>query len=271
MNSAKHDPFGDTLRSTGPRASGNPWRFSTKYTDQESGWLYYGYRYYAPRLGRWVSRDPIGEEGGLNLLGLFGNAALLTTDPLGLSVCTVTFGTTWDPSPALGDDLSGYCHSELSGVEKWQFQPSGCPKGTLRIAQYAPQCRITISFRPGGNPDTPVRKGKRTSTTREHELLHASYVNHMFAWYTESVESWVGPCVCRPCAEAFVAYMNALGTYLSTEQQYRSHRLDCDDYPVKDPRRKGHCDEAARLHSRLAPEYRSASEAQEALRHACGQ
>ncbi len=39
----EHDPFGDTLRSTGPRASGNPWRFSTKYTDQESGWLYYGY------------------------------------------------------------------------------------------------------------------------------------------------------------------------------------------------------------------------------------
>jgi RHS repeat-associated protein len=56
-----HDPFGDTLRSTGPRASANPWRFSTKYTDQESGWLYYGYRYYAPRLGRWVSRDPIAD------------------------------------------------------------------------------------------------------------------------------------------------------------------------------------------------------------------
>jgi RHS repeat-associated protein len=56
-----HDPFGDTLRSTGPRASANPWRFSTKYTDQESGWLYYGHRYYAPKLGRWVSRDVIDE------------------------------------------------------------------------------------------------------------------------------------------------------------------------------------------------------------------
>jgi RHS repeat-associated protein len=62
------DPFGDTLRSTGPRASANPWRFWTKYADQESGWLYYGYRYYAPRLGRWVSRDPIGELADANAL-----------------------------------------------------------------------------------------------------------------------------------------------------------------------------------------------------------
>ncbi len=59
--SAIYDPFGDTLRSTGPRASANPWRFSTKYTDQESGWLYYGYRYYSPCLGRFISRDPLGD------------------------------------------------------------------------------------------------------------------------------------------------------------------------------------------------------------------
>jgi hypothetical protein len=41
-SNAAHDPFGDTLRSTGPRASANPWRFSTKYTDQELGWLCHG-------------------------------------------------------------------------------------------------------------------------------------------------------------------------------------------------------------------------------------
>ena len=42
-------------------------RFSTKYYDAEAGLYYYGYRYYSPSLGRWISRDPIEEEGGVNL------------------------------------------------------------------------------------------------------------------------------------------------------------------------------------------------------------
>lgn len=40
--------------------------FSAKYADGETGLVYYGYRYYQPSTGRWLSRDPIGEEGGLN-------------------------------------------------------------------------------------------------------------------------------------------------------------------------------------------------------------
>jgi RHS repeat-associated protein len=36
----------------------NPFRFSTKYDDDETDLLYYGYRYYNPSTGRWLSRDP---------------------------------------------------------------------------------------------------------------------------------------------------------------------------------------------------------------------
>ena len=36
-------------------------RFSTKYYDAEADLYYYGYRYYSPSLGRWISRDPIKE------------------------------------------------------------------------------------------------------------------------------------------------------------------------------------------------------------------
>jgi RHS repeat-associated protein len=41
----------------------NPFRFSTKYQDDETGFLYYGYRYYDPSTGRWPNRDPINEPG----------------------------------------------------------------------------------------------------------------------------------------------------------------------------------------------------------------
>jgi hypothetical protein len=48
------------------------------------GVAYYGYRYYDPVTGRWPSRDPIGEEGGLNLYGFVGNRSLNFVDLLGL-------------------------------------------------------------------------------------------------------------------------------------------------------------------------------------------
>jgi RHS repeat-associated protein len=44
---------------------------------------YYGYRYYDPLTGRWPSRDPIQEKGGLNLYGFVGNDAILHIDFLG--------------------------------------------------------------------------------------------------------------------------------------------------------------------------------------------
>ncbi len=44
----------------------------------------YGFRYYDSGTGRWMSRDPIGERGGLNLYGMLGNAALRKWDYLGL-------------------------------------------------------------------------------------------------------------------------------------------------------------------------------------------
>ena len=44
---------------------------------------YYGYRYYNPQLGRWPSRDPIEEEGGLNLYGFVYNRPINLIDQLG--------------------------------------------------------------------------------------------------------------------------------------------------------------------------------------------
>jgi hypothetical protein len=45
----------------------------------------YGYRYYDPLTGRWPSRDPIEEDGGLNLYGFVGNKGLNQWDYLGFA------------------------------------------------------------------------------------------------------------------------------------------------------------------------------------------
>jgi RHS repeat-associated protein len=56
-------PFGEVIRATGPLAKANPFRFSTKYQDDETDLLYYGYRFYSPSTGRWLNRDPFAEIG----------------------------------------------------------------------------------------------------------------------------------------------------------------------------------------------------------------
>ena len=45
---------------------------------------YYGYRYYDPQTGRWPSRDPIEEKGGVNLYGMVRNNPIRYVDRLGL-------------------------------------------------------------------------------------------------------------------------------------------------------------------------------------------
>jgi RHS repeat-associated protein len=60
------------------------YRFSTKYLDTETNLYYYGYRYYDSDLGRWLNRDPIEEEGGLNLYGFVENNPVNFVDALGL-------------------------------------------------------------------------------------------------------------------------------------------------------------------------------------------
>ena len=69
----EYDPFGNLTAGTSGTATAFPYRFSTKPQDPVTGLLYYGYRWYDPLTGRWPSRDPIEEEGGVNLYGFVGN------------------------------------------------------------------------------------------------------------------------------------------------------------------------------------------------------
>ena len=81
----EYDPFGTTLTASGTAAAANPFRFSTKYTDDDTNLVYYGYRFYSPYLGRWLTRDPIGEEGGTNVYSFVSNNPINQLDALGMA------------------------------------------------------------------------------------------------------------------------------------------------------------------------------------------
>jgi RHS repeat-associated protein len=82
----EYGPFGETLRQSGPLAAANPWRWSTKWTEEATGLKDYGYRWLGD--GRWLSRDPIEEEGGVNLYTAISNTLPNDIDLLGLRACT---------------------------------------------------------------------------------------------------------------------------------------------------------------------------------------
>lgn len=90
----EYDPYGRPLRAEGPtsgellgqadQAGDNPFRYSSKYQDRETGLYDYGLRYYDPSLGRFLNRDPLGEAGGTNLYAFVGNNPVNRWDYLGL-------------------------------------------------------------------------------------------------------------------------------------------------------------------------------------------
>jgi RHS repeat-associated protein len=102
-------PWGDAGADTGIVVR---YRLAGREYDQENGLYYMRARYYDPALGRWVSEDPIGIEGGANLFGYSENDPVNRRDPSGL-----------DPGCQPGQ---GVCLPEIPVVGRWDpFRPGG--------------------------------------------------------------------------------------------------------------------------------------------------
>mgnify|MGYP002922745598 CR=1 FL=1 len=74
-------PYGQ-VASTGSLVQ--PVQWSGEMHDEEPALAYYNYRYYNPKDGRWINRDPIAEQGGWNLYVFLGNSPQDKFDALGL-------------------------------------------------------------------------------------------------------------------------------------------------------------------------------------------
>ena len=75
-----YSPYGQAA-STGDLVQ--PVQWSAEMHDEEPALVYYNYRFYNPRDGRWINRDPIAEEGGWNLYGFVDNGVVFSIDYLG--------------------------------------------------------------------------------------------------------------------------------------------------------------------------------------------
>ena len=59
----EYAPFGEVILSSGDLALANPFRFSSEYSDDTLSLVYYNYRHYDSRDGRWMGRDRLDDVG----------------------------------------------------------------------------------------------------------------------------------------------------------------------------------------------------------------
>ncbi len=115
---------------TGNRESGinKMITFQSKYYDSESGFYYYYHRYYDPNTGRFITEDPIGISGGLNLYRFVNNNPVMNIDPLGL----------FTDAPLPGGTSYKYNnqHSGMNGLTWSGNQSEGYQSFLANVIQY---------------------------------------------------------------------------------------------------------------------------------------
>ena len=84
QSSSVYDAYGQESSTTTPS---DPFGYNGRwgyYADRETGLCYCRNRYYDPAGGHWLTRDPIGFEGGINTYGYCAGAPVGSADPNGL-------------------------------------------------------------------------------------------------------------------------------------------------------------------------------------------
>ena len=144
-------------------ALGNPWQYASKRLDEETGFVHFGLRYYAPDLGRWISPDPIGTEDGPNLYAYVKNSPLNYFDQFGLFVMpfpsTLSYANEsikWmaaslQPSPKEFNSTISYFPMETamrdSNIEQRDRLCNYCPsKADLINKYYSPFTQLPCTY-----------------------------------------------------------------------------------------------------------------------------
>ncbi|MDH4415957.1 MAG: RHS repeat-associated core domain-containing protein [Acidovorax sp.] len=81
---AEYTAWGEIAEEYNPDQIFQPIRLQGQQLDEETGLHYNRFRYYDPKIGQYISQDPIGLEGGLNKFSYTSNAPLRRIDPMGL-------------------------------------------------------------------------------------------------------------------------------------------------------------------------------------------
>ncbi len=144
-NTYTYDSYGKLLASTG--TTPNPFQFTSREFDAETGEYFYRARYYDQNVGRFISEDPIGFDGGINYYSYARNNPTNYTDPSGENIasCLRALAELAKATAQVENDLGGFGPPGTvnPGHQKTLQQAMGRLKNAL--AQVARQCTCTAA------------------------------------------------------------------------------------------------------------------------------
>jgi RHS repeat-associated protein len=168
----KYRTFGEIYSETGSLVQ--PYTFTAREKDPETGLYYYRARYYDPRAGRFISKDPIGFAGGdANLFRYVKNNPLNFVDPEGEVMPTVIAGgvfggaliggaagaivgaaSEWvnhngDVTAALQGALTGAAMGAVTGAVAGGLAAAGMPSLAISQAEYTGASLFGTGFMQG--------------------------------------------------------------------------------------------------------------------------
>lgn len=146
VSERRYDAFGNL--QTGADAAG--YAFTAREWDPETGLHYYRARYYDPKLGRFISEDPIGFDGGINFFSYVASNPANWIDPFGHQTAPPPPpnipGGPWTWSQDLGNSRGGTYRGPGGHVASWD------PEGHWDVdVPHGGRLR----YCPRGNPITP--------------------------------------------------------------------------------------------------------------------
>jgi RHS repeat-associated protein len=220
-SSIEYSHFGQIVRSKGLQTKSNPFLFSTKYVDEETGLLYYGHRYYSPNIGRWISRDPIEEIGGINMFGFVRNDLINYYDYNGLvetpAVIRETVATI-DPS---------YAQANASSVITHNYTKEWCVCGE-RIKNASVKVTSTIRILSGYNW---TDKMNPSTTFEQHELRHVNISQNEGLLFENKLIDLLSKCRSVRCMSSTLEYIGQLAAYHEQNAVYINQSYDVIFYP----------------------------------------
>ena len=169
---AAYNAFGKATVQTGQIE--NNVRFPGQYYDTESGKHYNWHRYYNAKTGRYISEDPIGLDGGMNLYAYVGGNPVNLIDPLGLAYFALRplSGVPW-LGPFSNNPLDDYFNTEIAH-EQLIFEDGKSPsnigfmgEGTLKEESDISSYRKTKT----GFNDCVMRKAVKNVPLKPYSLL----------------------------------------------------------------------------------------------------
>lgn len=130
---SRYSAFGsEKAYSAHTRGTGNPWKFSSKRVDTDTGLIFFGQRYYNPEIGRWMTKDPLGTPESINRYAYNLNDPINRIDPQGLYSLSDIWNTVWDNIQAIYEFTSHNYNTFLNNVSFTRYmRPT-----TEKVAQF---------------------------------------------------------------------------------------------------------------------------------------